>query len=453
MTAQPEQSLEKSLARELAQRELIERLETDLQACAAQITEDFEELSLLRTFAMNLELSDDSTDLSSLARSLLPGLCHSVKAEGLALLLKADASDENVVWMSDQSGSILWAGNRVTDEVTCRRMVHEYGDAAAEQPLVCNDSKQFPCWMLSRGIRAFVLVPIVKAHRRYGWFVVLNHVLHHGMESARNADSRCDACFGTSEAGLLVSAASILATQARNVEQFCEREQLLVSVVRALVSAVEAKDEYTRGHSERVALYAARLGRELGLNSQKCDRLYLTGLIHDVGKIGVQDDTLGKSGQLTDEEAAEIRKHPDLGWGILQQLKQLNYVLPGVVHHHERFDGNGYPDGLAGTNIPLDGRIIAVADAYDAMTSDRPYRKGMPQEEATDILREGAGMQWEPKIIGCFLKIIPEIAEINRLYQRAQHTAQSSRRDKPRENNSAIKAECEIETVELPVVE
>ena len=143
-------------------------------------------------------------------------------------------------------------------------------------------------------------------------------------------------------------------------------------MVRSLVSALDAKDEYTCGHSERVALYGKILAEQAGYTEEERDRLYLTGLLHDVGKIGVSDAVLKKADKLTDEEFAEIKRHPDEGWAILQDLKQLQYVLPGVLFHHERVDGAGYPDGLAGTEIPKDGRLLAIVDAYDAMTSDRP---------------------------------------------------------------------------------
>lgn len=195
-------------------------------------------------------------------------------------------------------------------------------------------------------------------------------------------------------------------------------DRLLVSIVRSLVSAVEAKDAYTSGHSERVALYSKRVAEELGYDKQAAERIYLTGLLHDVGKIGVSDAVLRKPGALTQEEFAEIRRHPDYGWAILCQLRELSYVLPGVLHHHERLDGKGYPDGLEGDAIPLDARVIAVVDAYDAMTSNRAYRHGLPHDRAIEILREGAGVQWDAHIVETFLRIIDEILEIRDNYQR-----------------------------------
>ncbi|MBP86544.1 MAG: hypothetical protein CMJ64_07505 [Planctomycetaceae bacterium] len=154
----------------------------------------------------------------------------------------------------------------------------------------------------------------------------------------------------------------------------------------------------------------------MGLGEDYCERLYLTGLLHDVGKIGVRDAVLSKPGALTDEEFEEIKEHPDKGWAILQDLNPLSYVLPSVLHHHENYDGRGYPDNLAGEDIPLDGRILAVADAYDAMTSDRPYRSGMPHEKAEAILRNGAGSQWDAEGIDAFFRAMPDILHIKETY-------------------------------------
>ena len=213
------------------------------------------------------------------------------------------------------------------------------------------------------GVHEFILVHMAKGDRIMGWLVALNRVLD--SEQTENGPSAGDREFGTGQATLLSSAASMLAAHARNVEQFREKEKLLVDMVRALVSAIEAKDEYTCGHSERVALYATCLGRALGSNERECERLYLTGLVHDVGNIGISDATLGKRSHLSDEEFEEVNRHPDMGWTILHDLDQLGYVLPGVVYHHERYDGKGYPDGLAGENIPRDGRSRYSMGRYD----------------------------------------------------------------------------------------
>ncbi|MGI9455669.1 MAG: HD-GYP domain-containing protein, partial [Aeoliella sp.] len=164
--------------------------------------------------------------------------------------------------------------------------------------------------------------------------------------------------------------------------------------------------------SERVALFGRVLAEQLGYDQAACERLFLTGLLHDVGKIGVSDAVLKKKSRLTDEEFDEIKRHPDEGWEILQDLEQLRYVLPGVLYHHEQIDGSGYPDGLKGKEIPLDGRILAIVDAYDAMTSDRPYRDGMPAKRAQELLRAGAGTQWDADLVNAFFEALDKIERV-----------------------------------------
>jgi HD-GYP domain-containing protein (c-di-GMP phosphodiesterase class II) len=216
---------------------------------------------------------------------------------------------------------------------------------------------------------------------------------------------------------VISSTASILAINAQNLELFRQREEVFLGAVRSLACAIDAKDPYTCGHSERVALFARRIGEELGLGEDTCRRLFLSGLLHDVGKIAIRGTTLRKAGPLTEEEFAEIKKHPERGWEILYDLDRLNHVLHGVLHHHEHYDGSGYPDGLAGEAIPIAARILAAADAYDAMTSDRPYRAGMPQKKVEAILRKGAGAQWDPQVIEALFRAMSDVIQIRKMYQ------------------------------------
>ncbi|MFP4977077.1 HD domain-containing phosphohydrolase [Paenibacillus sp. CN-4] len=185
-----------------------------------------------------------------------------------------------------------------------------------------------------------------------------------------------------------------------------QNRQLLDSYFTTLALALDARDSYTAGHSLRVAEYSVIIGRMAGLTREQLDNLRKSALLHDIGKIGVSDHVLFKEGQLTDEEFDQIKSHPVLGESILLQIEPPEAMAPylgGVRSHHERYDGRGYPDGLAGEDIPLFGRVIAVADAYDAMTSDRPYRKGMEHERALNIIREGRGTQWDPEFAALLL--------------------------------------------------
>lgn len=193
--------------------------------------------------------------------------------------------------------------------------------------------------------------------------------------------------------------ASLIAAQGHNARIHSELKELLFGVVRALTAAIDAKDPYTSGHSERVARIAVRLAEELGMPPQKRGDLYLAGLLHDVGKIGVDDGLLKKAGKLTPEEYQRVQKHPEIGVTILRDLRKLRHILPVVRHHHESLDGSGYPDRLAGENIPLEARILAVADSFDAMSSSRPYRKRLSPLQIDEIFQKGRGVQWDPEVV------------------------------------------------------
>jgi HD-GYP domain-containing protein (c-di-GMP phosphodiesterase class II) len=164
--------------------------------------------------------------------------------------------------------------------------------------------------------------------------------------------------------------------------------------------------------SERVARVAVCLGRQLHLGADELSNLYLAGLLHDVGKIGVGDEVLKKAESLTDCEYRHVTTHVEIGVSIRRELKRLRHVLPGVRHHHERYDGRGYPDKLSDEGIPLIARILAVADAFDAMSSDRAYRTRRAPEEVADNLRRGAGEQWDPKVVAAALACWDEIMAI-----------------------------------------
>ncbi|RDI43207.1 HD-GYP domain-containing protein [Falsibacillus pallidus] len=188
-------------------------------------------------------------------------------------------------------------------------------------------------------------------------------------------------------------------------------EELLDSFYTVIAEALDARDPYTAGHSIRVAEYSCKIGKAAGLSELELQLLRKSALLHDIGKIGVRDAVLLKENRLTDEEFNQIKQHPTIGARIVDQPElslEMKHLLPGIKHHHERYDGKGYPSGLSGQDIPLFGRIIAIADAFDAMTSDRPYRKGMPFEKAISILSEGSGTQWDPALIEIFLSLIKE---------------------------------------------
>ena len=190
------------------------------------------------------------------------------------------------------------------------------------------------------------------------------------------------------------------------LHRFLKDESL--STIQALAAAVDAKDSYTQGHSQRVARYAVALAQRIGLPEAEVDLVHITGTLHDVGKIGVPDAILKKPDRLEPEERRIMETHPALGEVIIRKAPKLADTLPGVRHHHERWDGGGYPDGIAGEKIPRIARILAVADTFDAMTSDRPYRKGMSWEIALGEIARGAGTQFEPPLAEAFVSLMQD---------------------------------------------
>jgi HD-GYP domain-containing protein (c-di-GMP phosphodiesterase class II) len=185
-----------------------------------------------------------------------------------------------------------------------------------------------------------------------------------------------------------------------------ELERAYVETVRVLACAIEARDPYTGGHVDRVATYSTAIGRELGWKEEVLRALEIGGLLHDIGKIGVADAILRKSGPLDEDEWRLMRQHPTIGASLVGNLAALQPAVPAVLHHHERIDGTGYPAGLVGEAIPEVARIVAVADAFDAMVTDRPYRRGLDLEMAIEELSRCSGTQLDPEFTGAFLELL-----------------------------------------------
>jgi len=181
-----------------------------------------------------------------------------------------------------------------------------------------------------------------------------------------------------------------------------------IQTIRALAEAIDAKDAYTRGHSERVAVYASKIARQMGMRTEMIERIYFAGLLHDVGKIGVPDAIITKPARLDPDEYRQIMQHPEIGAKILEPVEFLRHIVPCVRHHHEWFDGStrGYPDRLAGDQIPLPSRVIVVADTVEAMTSDRPYRKALPLDVVLDELHKYSGSQFDPACSDAMLTLL-----------------------------------------------
>jgi HD-GYP domain-containing protein (c-di-GMP phosphodiesterase class II) len=396
-TPWPEQSL-LAAAKMFVEREAIAQraavLEDHVDGLSENLSHTYEEISLLHRIAGHLKISDGVTEVAHLAVDWLHDI---LSAEAVVVYFEPQESDDDSASAVTRCGMLV-EGRCPISERNMQELIAEIGITSLPSAKVLNhavtkkESWRFP------EISEVVIVPLRASDRCLGYLAALNHT--NGQD------------FGTVEASLLNSVATMLAIHYGNIELFQAQINLFSGMVQSLVSAIDAKDPYTCGHSDRVARVARRLAEQLGCDDEMLNTIYLSGLLHDIGKIGIDDNVLRKPGKLTAEEYEHIKKHPELGFNILKDIRQIKDALPGVLYHHESWDGGGYPDGLAGEDIPLLARILAVADSFDAMGSDRSYRQGMPDEELDQILREGAGQQWDEEVVDAFFAVRDEIREI-----------------------------------------
>jgi response regulator RpfG family c-di-GMP phosphodiesterase/pSer/pThr/pTyr-binding forkhead associated (FHA) protein len=216
--------------------------------------------------------------------------------------------------------------------------------------------------------------------------------------------------FSSDDLTLLTAMAAKVATTVENARLYQNLRNLYYSTIETLIRTMQAKDRYTSGHSTRVSRFSLLIADKLGLSSQEKHHLYLGSVLHDIGKIALPDKLLLRPGKLTEEEMELIKKHPQLGVSMIQSLGEMHPIMPLILHHHEALDGSGYPDGIVGDQIPLMSRIVAVADTFDAITSDRPYRKGRSKEEAILELKRVSGIKLDPRIVAAFLQVLQEIS-------------------------------------------
>jgi HD-GYP domain-containing protein (c-di-GMP phosphodiesterase class II) len=245
-------------------------------------------------------------------------------------------------------------------------------------------------------VHSVLAVPIATKSRELGILVVASH-------TARKR-------FDEGHRKLLSIVASRAAAAIDNARLYEDLQATFQQTIHGLAKAIDKMDRYTAGHSDRVAVYACFLARRLGLPADVVEIVRQSALLHDIGKIGCAMN-LNKAGKLTQDEYALFQEHPGFGRDILEPIKFLNPLIPGVHLHHERFDGKGYPLGLAGNDVPLIARIIAVADTYDAMTSDRAYRHALPHEVAVDEIHRCSGLQFDPEVADVFQSGLDEFRD------------------------------------------
>jgi len=374
----------------LAADQKIRQLEQEVEQVSNNLASTYEEISLLYGVTQNLRLTSSDKELGQLA---LDWLLECVPAEGLAMVLPENGEKLNFSQIKS-----LTSGVCPIDSSELVGLIKFAEQQDARWPYIANQTVTESAAWPDVCVRQLILTPLCEGENIRGWLAAFNHI--------------ADEEFHSVEASLLTSIGAILGIHVGNHDLYNQQSQFMASVVRALTSAIDAKDPYTCGHSERVAQISVRLAQQLGCDNETVEMIYMAGLLHDIGKIGIEDSVLRKAGKLTEAEYEHIKLHPELGYKILVDLKQFSDVLPIVLHHHEQWDGGGYPHGLAGEDIPYLARVCAVADSFDAMTSDRPYRRGMPFEKVETIFRSGSGLQWDPQIVDAFFNAIEDIREI-----------------------------------------
>ena len=369
-----------------------------------QVLRNFEERNWLVRMSDHLRICDVTRDIYDVAGNLLSELKLIVRADAVAF-----AADSCLAEPESSSHRIVIDNGKfsLTDDMVCQ-IIERFRDKALDRPFIWN--LDFNGDKVDRvpDMKSLMLIAVARNHQVVGWLLAVNRPCEEPDQprfvvDPEDADFR-DEGFGTAEAGLMNSAAAVLATHQHNLNLFRANRNLTISVIKSMANAVDARDTYTRGHSERVGRMARQLAHHCGQEPQLCEQFFMTGLLHDVGKIGVPDRVLLKPSSLDDEEYAIMKRHPSIGHRILEHIEELSYTLDGVLYHHEGWNGKGYPEGLKSTEIPFLARVLAVVDAYDAMTSRRPYRDGMPFEKAETILQNGAGEQWDPEIVATFLQ-------------------------------------------------
>ncbi|MEE8450859.1 MAG: HD-GYP domain-containing protein [Thermoguttaceae bacterium] len=384
----------------------IKELEAEAADLSNHVASTYEEISLLYRLTQNLRISESDEDLGRMA---LQWMEEVLPANSFALqFLPIAEQQKSLDHVVRTESTLLLHGDCLLDDDQFTQLLEHVGTdrtgaGQTNRPVVINraitnrDDWPFP------QIHQMVVVPLVEGENLFVWLSALIQV--------------SDAEFGTVEAKLLNSVAAILGIHSGNIELYRQQSELLAGIVHALTSAIDAKDPYTCGHSDRVARVAVRLAQEFDYDTETLNTIYLSGLLHDIGKIGIQDSVLRKPGKLDDEEFEHIKEHVEIGHRILRDLSKLEEVLPVVLYHHESWDGSGYPKNLGAEEIPLAARIVAVADSYDAMSSDRPYRNRMPDEKIDAILREGSNQQWDPEVIDAFFRARDDILAITRTNQ------------------------------------
>jgi HD-GYP domain-containing protein (c-di-GMP phosphodiesterase class II) len=358
----------------------------EIEEVAEELSQSFEDLSLYARISTHMRSLQFSGEM---LKALVKELQETLRVD-LAFIELPDREEYNAIVTGRElrdraSDQQAFAYNLI-------QSIPEQAPSLEQDYFIVNDSRAMPGYReLHPEPYRFLAVKVAHNSTFDGWLGLVSFKLEEH--------------FRQSELRLLQSMAKQISVLLANVDLYHDLEKFVINMVKSLVFAIEAKDVYTRGHSERVNRYAMLIAERLQLDKTQQDILNWASILHDIGKIGVPESILNKPGRLNEEEFDVIKRHSKKGHDILEPLEQLASCLPSILHHHERLDGKGYPHGLKGEEIPFLARIIAVADTFDAITSNRAYRSAKAAEKALAIVEEVAGTQLDPVVVEAFKEV------------------------------------------------
>jgi len=364
-----------------------------MESVGQQLAESYEEINLLYTIIQNMTVVQQPQRFVSMAcKELLATLPYRWIAARLA---------DDPEHLKALAGRMIVAGEPGASEAVlgelARQLLHE---CDTRSPTVITPSSSPALARFAPLGQSIAVHPVGREGRVIGVLIA--------------GDKRGpDPAVSSADIKLLGATATHMGIFMENAALYDDLNAMFLGTLEAITASIDAKDRYTCGHSQRVALLTRQLGRARGLDEQAVSRLHIAGLVHDVGKIGVPESVLSKPGKLTEAEFALVQKHPEIGHRILKDIPQLKDVLPGVLHHHERWDGRGYPARLSGEGIPLIARLIALADTFDAMSSSRAYRSALSRADVLGEIRAHAGRQFDPDLAAIFLTL--DFSEFDRM--------------------------------------
>ncbi|MHC4864008.1 MAG: HD-GYP domain-containing protein [Planctomycetota bacterium] len=375
--------------------------EEQIEMVSSELAQTYEELVLLHKLSTNMTVTESDANYLQMACDSLTDI---VSVEGIAILLEKDVDGEKRLVLAAGSGLIdideqlaAVLHNRLAEEIDSGK--EALLDSEVDSPFRFD-------W--PETVRNLIAVPLLGKDGSDSALTEPraneSHII--GLMVAVNRIGKSD--FDSTDSKLFNSVANGCAVFVENGRLFRDLKELFVGSLKALTNSIDAKDQYTRGHSERVAFISRWIAEKVAEQQPMCEedihKVYLAGLLHDIGKMGIGEAVLRKKGKLTEQEIEHIRSHPSIGAGILGDIKQMRDIVPGVLCHHEQMDGKGYPHGLCGEQIPLIGRIVKLADGFDAMTSKRVYRDALTVEQALAEIEKGLGTQFDEQIGRLFLQ-------------------------------------------------